>query len=162
MEAVNGEVEREEQKPKETSQGMTRALTIGRFKSLILHETRLEYLKSTLFPLSSLNTVKNTYKNASLCEKGLERAQDCINWTSTRMVLKSFDRLTFSTYDQDRGFLYMSELDIGLQIPWWFVALMKSKIGLPKTWREIVIKVAKIIAEMGVQEKYCRLNSGWC
>ncbi|KAI5651285.1 hypothetical protein M9H77_37290 [Catharanthus roseus] len=52
---------------------------------------------------------------------------------------------------KDKGFLYMSELDIGLQIPLWFVALMKSKIGSPKTWREVVIKAVKITAEMGVK-----------
>lgn len=31
----------------------------------------------------------------------------------------------------DRGFLYMSELDIKLVIPPWFIAIVKAKIGSP-------------------------------
>lgn len=51
---------------------------------------------------------------------------------------------------KDRGFLYMSELDIGLVIPRWFVTLLKSKSKSPAAWREVVLKAAKLTAEMGV------------
>lgn len=52
---------------------------------------------------------------------------------------------------KDRGFLYMSELDIGLVIPPWFVTLLKSKAKSPVAWREVVLKAAKLTAEMGVE-----------
>ncbi|KAL2521138.1 Enoyl-CoA delta isomerase 1 [Forsythia ovata] len=51
---------------------------------------------------------------------------------------------------KDRGFLYMSELDIRMKIPFWFVQIVKSKIASPKVWREVVLKAAKITAGMGV------------
>ncbi|KAJ8573285.1 hypothetical protein K7X08_009796 [Anisodus acutangulus] len=52
---------------------------------------------------------------------------------------------------KDRGFLYMSELDIGYPIPIWFTALVKCKVGSPGVWREVVLKAAKLTAEMGVE-----------
>lgn len=52
---------------------------------------------------------------------------------------------------KDRGFVYVSELDIGFKIPLWFMALIKSKIGSPKAWREVVMKAAKLTAEMAVE-----------
>ncbi|XP_009586885.1 enoyl-CoA delta isomerase 1, peroxisomal [Nicotiana tomentosiformis] len=52
---------------------------------------------------------------------------------------------------KDRGFLYMSELDIGFKIPIWFSALLKCKVGSPAVWREVVLKSAKMTAEMGVE-----------
>ncbi|KAK4371982.1 hypothetical protein RND71_007366 [Anisodus tanguticus] len=52
---------------------------------------------------------------------------------------------------KDRGFLYMSELDIGYPIPIWFSALVKCKVGSPAVWREVVLKAAKLKAEMGVE-----------
>ncbi|CAN4125804.1 unnamed protein product [Withania somnifera] len=52
---------------------------------------------------------------------------------------------------KDRGFLYMSELDIGYPLPIWFSALVKCKIGSPAVRREVVMKAAKVTAEMGVQ-----------
>lgn len=52
---------------------------------------------------------------------------------------------------EDRGFLYMSELDIGLKIPVWFVELLKAKAGKPAAWREVVLKAAKITAEKGAE-----------
>ncbi|XP_042012892.1 enoyl-CoA delta isomerase 1, peroxisomal-like [Salvia splendens] len=52
---------------------------------------------------------------------------------------------------RDRGYLYMSELDIGYPIPRWFVQLVKSKVGSPKIWRSVVMAAAKITAEMGVE-----------
>ncbi|XP_056168874.1 enoyl-CoA delta isomerase 1, peroxisomal-like [Syzygium oleosum] len=52
---------------------------------------------------------------------------------------------------RDRGFLYMSEMDIGLVIPNWFMALMRSKIGDPRARREAVMRAAKLTAEDGVR-----------
>ncbi|CAI9102719.1 OLC1v1001031C1 [Oldenlandia corymbosa var. corymbosa] len=52
---------------------------------------------------------------------------------------------------KDRGFLYMSEMDIGLKISLWFGALIKSKIGSPMVRREVVMKAAKLTADMGVE-----------
>ncbi|KAG9138826.1 hypothetical protein Leryth_007464 [Lithospermum erythrorhizon] len=52
---------------------------------------------------------------------------------------------------RDRGFLYMSEMDIGMIIPSWFVCLIKSKVGSPKGWREVVMVAAKVTAERGVE-----------
>ncbi|KAK8935260.1 hypothetical protein KSP39_PZI013585 [Platanthera zijinensis] len=46
----------------------------------------------------------------------------------------------------DRGFLYMSEIDIALPIPPYFMALMRSKITDPKVLRELVLEGKKIIA----------------
>ncbi|KAJ6429112.1 hypothetical protein OIU84_020698 [Salix udensis] len=51
---------------------------------------------------------------------------------------------------RDRGFVYMSELDIGLVVPAWFVALLECKIGNPKARRDVVLKAAKLTAEMAV------------
>ncbi|KAL2329602.1 hypothetical protein Fmac_017183 [Flemingia macrophylla] len=48
---------------------------------------------------------------------------------------------------RDRGFLYMSELDIGLVIPAWFVALLGAKVGSPAALRRIVMAAAKLTAE---------------
>ncbi|CAI9753015.1 unnamed protein product [Fraxinus pennsylvanica] len=52
---------------------------------------------------------------------------------------------------KDRGFLYMSELDIRLKISSWFVQIVKSKIASPKVWREVILKASKINAEMAVE-----------
>lgn len=50
----------------------------------------------------------------------------------------------------DRGFLYMSELDINLTIPAWFIAVVKSKIGSPAARREVVLKAAKLTAKQAL------------
>ncbi|KAJ1435537.1 Enoyl-CoA hydratase/isomerase [Sesbania bispinosa] len=47
----------------------------------------------------------------------------------------------------DRGFLYMSELDINLIIPAWFVALIDAKVGSPAARRRIVMQAAKLTAK---------------
>ncbi|KAK6128451.1 hypothetical protein DH2020_037819 [Rehmannia glutinosa] len=52
---------------------------------------------------------------------------------------------------KDRGFLYMSELDIRYKIPHWFMTFVKSKIGSPKVWRNVVLKAEKITAAVGVE-----------
>lgn len=44
----------------------------------------------------------------------------------------------------DRGVLYMSELDIGMPFPPYFLALMRSKISDPKVLRQIVLEGKKI------------------
>ncbi|KAL0003052.1 hypothetical protein SO802_016833 [Lithocarpus litseifolius] len=51
----------------------------------------------------------------------------------------------------DRGFLYMSELDIKLVIPPWFIALVECKIGSPMARRAVVLKAAKITAKQAVE-----------
>ncbi|KAI4338123.1 hypothetical protein L6164_016472 [Bauhinia variegata] len=43
----------------------------------------------------------------------------------------------------DRGFLYMSELNIKLVIAAWFIALVEAKIGSPAARREVVMTAAK-------------------
>ncbi|KAF7822309.1 enoyl-CoA delta isomerase 1, peroxisomal-like [Senna tora] len=51
----------------------------------------------------------------------------------------------------DRGFLYMSELDIKLVLPAWFIAIVKAKIGSPAARREVVMKAAKLTAKQAVE-----------
>ncbi|KAJ4721017.1 enoyl-CoA delta isomerase 1, peroxisomal-like [Melia azedarach] len=50
---------------------------------------------------------------------------------------------------KDRGFLYMSELDVRLKIPPWSMALIESKVGNPKVQREIVLRAARLTAKEG-------------
>ncbi|KDP44994.1 hypothetical protein JCGZ_01494 [Jatropha curcas] len=52
---------------------------------------------------------------------------------------------------KDRGFLYMSEMDIGLVIPNWFVRLLKCKIGDAKVRQEVIMMAKKLTAEMAVE-----------
>lgn len=47
---------------------------------------------------------------------------------------------------KDRGFIYMSELDIGLKISDWFIAVIRSKIGAPRSQRELILRAAKLTA----------------
>ncbi|KAI3844264.1 hypothetical protein MKW92_001045 [Papaver armeniacum] len=47
----------------------------------------------------------------------------------------------------DRGVLYMSELNIGLTFPDYFMALMKSKITSPTARRDVLLRAAKLTAE---------------
>ncbi|OAY46062.1 enoyl-CoA delta isomerase 1, peroxisomal [Manihot esculenta] len=54
---------------------------------------------------------------------------------------------------KDRGFLYMSELDIGLAIPAWFMAMLKCKIGDANVRREVVLTAAKLTAKMAVERR---------
>ncbi|KAG6578713.1 Enoyl-CoA delta isomerase 1, peroxisomal, partial [Cucurbita argyrosperma subsp. argyrosperma] len=57
---------------------------------------------------------------------------------------------------RDRGFLYMSELDIRRVIPSWFTVLVKGKIGAASVRRDVVLKAPKLTAdkalEMGIIE----------
>ncbi|CAA0832069.1 Enoyl-CoA delta isomerase 1- peroxisomal [Striga hermonthica] len=50
-----------------------------------------------------------------------------------------------------RGFLYMSELDIGYKIPNFLFALVKARVGPPRSWRNVVLRAEKITAETGVE-----------
>ncbi|CAL1387315.1 unnamed protein product [Linum trigynum] len=54
---------------------------------------------------------------------------------------------------KDRGFMYMSEVDIGLVIPQWFVVLLEIKIGRGKVLREVVMGAEKLTAEMAVERR---------
>ena len=47
----------------------------------------------------------------------------------------------------DRGFIYMSELDIGLIIPEWFVSLIQIKAGSPRSQRELMLRASKLTAQ---------------
>jgi len=49
---------------------------------------------------------------------------------------------------RDKVFLYMSELDIGLVIPEWFVKMVNAKIGWPAARRAVVMRATKVTAEM--------------
>lgn len=51
---------------------------------------------------------------------------------------------------KDRGFLYMSELDIRLPLPVWFTSVLKSKIGSPAALRDVLLTAAKLTAEAAV------------
>ncbi|KVI09790.1 enoyl-CoA delta isomerase 1, peroxisomal [Cynara cardunculus var. scolymus] len=51
---------------------------------------------------------------------------------------------------KDRGFLYMSEMDIKLVVPDWFVKLLKNKIGSPAALRDVVLRADKVTAEAAV------------
>lgn len=53
---------------------------------------------------------------------------------------------------KDRGFVYMSEMDIGLKVPVWFVKVLRSKIGSPAVWRDVVLRAAKMTAEVAVEK----------
>lgn len=59
----------------------------------------------------------------------------------------------------DRGFLYMSELDIGLPFPPYFMALMRAKIADPRALRDVALRARKIAAaearEMGIVDRVC-------
>lgn len=54
---------------------------------------------------------------------------------------------------KDRGFLYMSELDIGLKITAWFMAVIKNKVGEPMARRDMVLRAAKLTAKEAVEKK---------
>lgn len=53
---------------------------------------------------------------------------------------------------KDRGFLYMSEIDIGLKIPNWFVTLVKNKVKSPVAWREVDMRGTKLTADMAIEQ----------
>uniref|UniRef100_A0A5B7AIG1 Delta(3)-Delta(2)-enoyl-CoA isomerase n=1 Tax=Davidia involucrata TaxID=16924 RepID=A0A5B7AIG1_DAVIN len=53
---------------------------------------------------------------------------------------------------KDRGFLYMSELDIGFKLPDWFMTFLRCKIGSPMAWRDVVLRATKLTAEMAAEK----------
>lgn len=48
---------------------------------------------------------------------------------------------------RDRGVLYMSELDIGITLPDYFIAMMRSKVGKPEARRDVLLRGVKVKAE---------------
>ncbi|MCE3215872.1 hypothetical protein HAX54_003904 [Datura stramonium] len=57
----------------------------------------------------------------------------------------------YITMRSDKGVLYMSELDIGMTLPDYFTALIRSKVGSADARRNLVLKTAKIRAEEAVR-----------
>ncbi|KAI3790689.1 hypothetical protein L2E82_03917 [Cichorium intybus] len=51
---------------------------------------------------------------------------------------------------RDRGVLYMSEIDIGMTLPDYFTAIMRSKVGKPEARRDILLRAVKVKAEEAV------------
>lgn len=52
---------------------------------------------------------------------------------------------------KDRGFLYMSELDIGLPFPEYFMTVMRSKIADTAALRDVVLRASRIPAAKAVE-----------
>lgn len=52
---------------------------------------------------------------------------------------------------KDRGFLYMSEMDIGLMMPDYFMTVAREKIAAVGARREVVLRAAKVTAVRGVE-----------
>ncbi|KAE8682069.1 Enoyl-CoA delta isomerase 3 [Hibiscus syriacus] len=57
----------------------------------------------------------------------------------------------YTVMRKDRGFLYMSEMDIGLKISAWFMAVIRCKIGDSRVRRDVVLKARKLTAEQAVE-----------
>ncbi|PQQ15656.1 enoyl-CoA delta isomerase 1 peroxisomal [Prunus yedoensis var. nudiflora] len=53
---------------------------------------------------------------------------------------------------RDRGFIYMSELDIELILPAWFLALIESKVGSPRARRDLLLRADKVTADVAVKK----------
>ncbi|XP_042504136.1 enoyl-CoA delta isomerase 2, peroxisomal-like [Macadamia integrifolia] len=52
---------------------------------------------------------------------------------------------------RDKGVIYMSELDIGLNFPDYFMALMRSKINSPIARRKVALAAGKVKADEAVK-----------
>ncbi|KAK1285717.1 hypothetical protein QJS10_CPB20g01689 [Acorus calamus] len=52
---------------------------------------------------------------------------------------------------KDKGFLYMSEIDLGLPLPGYFMALLRSKIVNPMWRREVTMRGARVSADRAVE-----------
>ncbi|KAI3895126.1 hypothetical protein MKX03_010993 [Papaver bracteatum] len=52
---------------------------------------------------------------------------------------------------KDKGVMYMSELNIGLNGPDYFMAFLKSKIPSPRVRRDVLLQSMKITAEKAVE-----------
>ncbi|XP_059298957.1 enoyl-CoA delta isomerase 2, peroxisomal-like [Lycium ferocissimum] len=64
------------------------------------------------------------------------------------MLAMSHDYVTMRS---DKGVVYMSELDIGMTLPDYFMALIRGKVGSAGARRSLVLKAAKIRAEEAVK-----------
>lgn len=53
---------------------------------------------------------------------------------------------------KDRGFIYMSEMDIALVIPVWFHALIANKVGSPNALRDLILRADKVTATVAVEK----------
>ncbi|XP_024191502.1 enoyl-CoA delta isomerase 1, peroxisomal [Rosa chinensis] len=53
---------------------------------------------------------------------------------------------------KDRGFVYMSEMDIALVIPAWFQALIKNKVGSAAARRDLMLRADKMTAAAAVEK----------
>ncbi|KAF9677702.1 hypothetical protein SADUNF_Sadunf08G0135000 [Salix dunnii] len=51
---------------------------------------------------------------------------------------------------RDRGVLYMSEVDLGLTIPDYVIALLRAKIGSPSARRDVLLRGAKVRGDEAV------------
>ncbi|OIT20831.1 enoyl-coa delta isomerase 2, peroxisomal [Nicotiana attenuata] len=56
----------------------------------------------------------------------------------------------YVTMRSDKGVVYMSELDIGMTLPDYFTAMIRSKVGSAAARRNMVLKAAKMKAEEAV------------
>ncbi|KAL6123736.1 hypothetical protein ACLB2K_076254 [Fragaria x ananassa] len=54
---------------------------------------------------------------------------------------------------KDRGFVYMSEMDIALVIPAWFHALVKNKVGSATAVRDLMLRADKVTAAAAVEKR---------
>ncbi|XP_022844139.1 enoyl-CoA delta isomerase 2, peroxisomal-like [Olea europaea var. sylvestris] len=57
----------------------------------------------------------------------------------------------YVTMTASRSVMYMSELDIGMTLPDYFTALIRSKIGSASARRSLVLRAAKVKAEEAVE-----------
>ncbi|MCD9645379.1 dodecenoyl-CoA isomerase [Datura stramonium] len=53
---------------------------------------------------------------------------------------------------KDRGFLYMSEIDIGLKLTVWNVAIVRSKVKSPAVSRDVVLRGTKLTADVAIEQ----------
>ncbi|XAR72039.1 hypothetical protein NMG60_11018531 [Bertholletia excelsa] len=53
---------------------------------------------------------------------------------------------------KDKRFLFMSELDISLPVPAYFITVLRSKIGSPAAPRDVMLRAAKLTAEAALDK----------
>ncbi|CAN1333662.1 Enoyl-CoA delta isomerase 1, peroxisomal [Linum perenne] len=53
---------------------------------------------------------------------------------------------------RDRGFMYMSEVDIGLVVPAWFAAVVNCKVGDAGARRDLVLRATKFTAAVAAEK----------
>ncbi|MCD9645378.1 hypothetical protein HAX54_034234 [Datura stramonium] len=52
---------------------------------------------------------------------------------------------------KDRGFLYINEINIGVRIPAWCAALVRSKVKSPAAWRDVLLRGTKLTADVAIE-----------